>query len=359
MRVLREAVRLGRGLQDLGQDADAEPPLPRGVARREENAALPDGQPLAMDVYRPARRGPSPAMQIVAGFDPRGIRAPQVVKIASLLAQAGAIAVVPDLCEVFRYQFTTRTAERIEASFAHMAGLPDARPDRLGVFGISVAGGFALAAATRPSMAERLRLFVGFAPFFDCESLLDFALTGRYSLDGEIRHARPHPWTRYIFFYNFLDLALDPADPGFETLREVMRLRLGKNGDAPDRLADTLAGGAKEALARIDGGDRSFDESMAALVLERHSALASALSPRSGFGRLRGRLFLIHSRDDDIIPFSESVRMAERCRALPDLRCDLLLTGHAGHGGPGRGPDVRQAARYTLFLHRVLRRLLL
>jgi pimeloyl-ACP methyl ester carboxylesterase len=328
LRVILEAVRLGRGLQHLGQETNEEPPLPEGVARS-------------------------------AGFDPRGIRAPQVVRIASLVAQAGAIAVVPDLPEVFRYQFTPRTPERIEACFGHMASLPDARADRLGIFGISVAGGFALAAATRPAIASRLRLFVGFAPFFDCESLLDFALTGRYRLGGEVRRAKPHPWTRYIFFYNFLDLALDPSHPEFETLREVMRLRLGKNGDAPDRLADTLSPGAKEALARIDSGDRAFDESMAALALRRHEELASVLSPHFGFDRLRGRLFLVHSEDDDIIPFSESLRMAERCRSLPDLGCDLLLTRSSGHGGPGQGPDLRQAVRYTLFLHRLLRRLLL
>ena len=333
------------------------------VTRSEETAVLPDGEPVAMDVYTPEGPGPWPAMLLVEGFDPRGIRAPHIVWLANLISRMGAVVVAPDLPEVFQFQFSPKTVDRVEVAFDHMAKLPQVRPTHLGIFGISVAGGFALAAATRPSIADRLRLFVGFAPFYDINKLIDFALTGRYQHEGQARVAEPHPWTRYIFFYNYLDYALDRSNPEFEQIREVLHLRLGNNGDADQKLAETLSPESRAFLAKIDRKDPEYFEGLAKRVVEDYPDDAQVLSPHFRFCDIKGKLFLIHSADDNIIPFSESAQMAERCRECPKLECDLLLTHAFGHGGPeAKLQNLWRTVRYQIpdlfryvgFLDRVL-----
>lgn len=333
------------------------------VTRSEETDVLPDGEPVAMDVYRPDGPGPWPAMLLVEGFDPRGIRAPHIVWLANLISRMGAIVVAPDLPEVFQFQFSPKTPDRIEVAFDHMAKLPDVRPSHLGIFGISVAGGFAVAAATRPSIANRLRLIVGFAPFFDITKATDFALTGRYQYQGETRVAEPHPWTRYIFFYNYLEYALDRSNPEFEKIREVLHLRLSANGDADVKLAQTLSPESQAFLSKIDRQDPVYLEGLAKQVIDARPADAEVLSPNFHFCDLKGKLFLVHSEDDNIIPFSESVQMAERCGECPELHCELLLTHAFGHGGPeARLQNLWRTVRYQIpdlfryvgFLDRVL-----
>jgi len=61
-----------------------------------------------------------------------------------------------------------------------------------------------------------------------------------------------------------------------------------------------------------------------------------AVSPERVVGGIRGRLLVVHGRDDPLVPFTESLRLVDAARALHPR---LALVGAIGHveGAAGRG----------------------
>jgi acetyl esterase/lipase len=251
--------------------------------------------------------------------------------------------------------------DRIEASFLHMAGLPGIRPERLGLFGISITGGFALAAATRPSIASSLDFAIMVGTFYDLRGLTEFAMSGRYRVDGQVHQARPELYVRWTYLYNFAHLALD--GPDLEAAREALRLRLDEDWPAAESAVGRLSERARGFLERADAGAPELLEPLASRIETELRPFLGLISPQVGLCRLRGRLFVFHGRGDPVIPYSESVAMAQACGACPQLECDLLLTQlyqHVGRGSPFQGLwhrlryEVPELMRYYAFLYRIL-----
>jgi acetyl esterase/lipase len=338
--------------------------LAHRVQRLRESVRLADGEALGLDVYRPQAPGRWPALLIVPGFTKQGLEDPRMVALSRLVAGAGMVVVLPELTELFEYRWSVRIAERIEAAFEAMAQRPEVRPDRLGLFGISISGGLALASATRPSIAGRLSYAIAFAPFHDYSHMFEFVLTGRYRSEGQVRTRKPSPFSRWICLYNYLHLALAPEDPEFAALREVIRLRIYEESASADALESKLSPQKRELLRQLEAQSAPELEALAGRVIEESRSASLELSPHARLCDLKGRLFVLHGSDDDVLPYTETVELAEHCKSCPELRCDVLLTGlysHADMDTPFQSLwhmlryEIPELARYYAFLYRVLR----
>jgi pimeloyl-ACP methyl ester carboxylesterase len=74
------------------------------------------------------------------------------------------------------------------------------------------------------------------------------------------------------------------------------------------------------------GGVERVDEG-----LRRHGNAFSFFDPRLHLARLRAPVFLVHGRDDDVIPWFEAEKI--RDALPPDRLRGFLITGMASHTG--------------------------
>jgi hypothetical protein len=238
-------------------------------ARTEHTLAYAGGQ-IHMDLFHPAGGGRHGAIVLLlgAGDVPRSDLA---VRFADALARSGVVAALPQSDGLLAERLTFDEVDGIRAEVNLLAGLPDVDGSRIGVLGLSAAGGLAIVAAAQPDLRDRIAFVNSFGSYFDARSLLLEVGSRSIDVDGDLRPWMPEQRTLDVIAASF---------------------------DAPD-LAVLLAGTSRErARAIIDGLP---SDSLAAL--ERISPVAYA-------HELRARLYVMHDVDDTFIPFTESRAMA-------------------------------------------------
>lgn len=345
--------------------ADHEPRLLKFVAqpvrRSRHRAHSSAGWALDVDLYRPQMgEGPWPAVLLMPGFDRLGLEDPYIVGLARLLAGMGMVVSVPDLSELFEYRWTPDIGDRIAAAFDHMAGLPDVRADRLGLFGLSISGGLGLGAATRPGMAERLSFSIAFAPFHDYARMLRFIATGCLERKAAECPGKPSEFARRIFLYNYLHLVLPPSDPDYAPIREIIRLQLYQRPEEISGQVAILSPAGRAILERMETGDEAMLAAAAELAIAEFRESAAEASPHVRLCNLRGQLFIIHGRQDNVIPYSESLGLFDHCRRCGDLVCSLHTTdlyGHVDHHG-GFVRKLVGHVRLLFFVYRITQTML-
>ena len=93
----------------------------------------------------------SRSVLLIPGIHSMGINEPRLTALAKDLAGSGVMVMTLALPDLQRYRLTTQSTDVIEDAISRMAGRSDLAPDgRIGVIGISFAGGMSIVAAGRP-----------------------------------------------------------------------------------------------------------------------------------------------------------------------------------------------------------------
>lgn len=291
---------------------------------REAISLAVDGRRLEADLYRPVSRSTTPrgAILLVHGLSRAGRRHPELMRLARLLALEGKLVLVPQLEGLAAFRLSGQEVEDIRAGARYLAGISRA-PAAVAGFSFG-AGPALLAAADLP----QLRLVGSFGGYADLRNVIGYITTGAFTFGGR-RYARQQEeynrWKLLALLVGFAGSARDRAllapiaerklaDPSAATAalearlgeegRAVMALVLNRREEAVDALIAGLSPGARAALVR--------------------------LSPLAVVPRLPGRLLIAHGADDDSIPFTESLRLAEAAEGR--ARVAILETFH--HTGP-------------------------
>src|SRR5688572_7984766 len=110
---------------------------------------------VAAQWYRPSGRVRRAAL-LVPGVHSMGIAEPRLTALAQDLAGSGVAVMTMALPDLIGYQITARSADVIEDAVTWMAMQPGLAPDgRVGIVGISFAGGLSIVAAGRPSVRDK------------------------------------------------------------------------------------------------------------------------------------------------------------------------------------------------------------
>jgi pimeloyl-ACP methyl ester carboxylesterase len=267
---------------------------------------------------------------LVPGFTPDGKDDPQLVDLATSFARARFLVVVPEMPGARDLRVGPEDIDAIADAGAFT--LDEDLCPAVAFAAISYAVGPTVIAALRPEIAPRLDHLTSLGGYHDLLAVVTFATTGHYRRSSERRwrHREPQPFGRWVFLASNLDLVADEDDR--ERLRAMADRRLADPRAPIEDLAAGLGpeGSAVHALLDNTDPDRvpSLIEALPAAMQERMEALSLAgrdLSP------LEGRLILIHGREDDMIPPTESEALA---RAVSDV--ELFLIPGFTHIDPGR-----------------------
>jgi len=308
------------------------------------------GVPLPVRLYVPAKTRAT--LLIVSGLHAAGIDEPRLMALSRQLAEARVTVVTPDIPELRRFEISPVVTDHIERMAVWLAADSGLAPDgRIGLIGISFSGGLSVVAAGRPTLRARLGFVLSFGGHDDLGRVFDYLCRG--PTHGG---APPHDYGLAIALLNVADRLVPPEQVG--PLREAVRDFLwASHLDTVDKpaaqrafatLRDVAAAMPEpSATLMTDVNDRAVDR----LGPKVHPHLAwhaaqPALSP-SRSPLPRAPVFLLHGRDDNVIPAQESEALATRLR--PHVPVRLLVTpliSHAAADRPARVVDVLQVAGF-------------
>jgi dienelactone hydrolase len=301
-------------------------------------------------VYAPAAGSARQTILLVSGLHPAGIDEPRLVALARTLAEANVTVVSPEIPELSRFEITPSLTDRIEAAAVWLAtesGIPPA--GRIGLIGVSFSGGLAVVAAGRPSLRGRLLFVLSFGGHGDLRRVL------HYFCRGDAR-VPPHDYGVAVVLLNLAD-RLVPADQVAPLRDAVRRFLWASYLDRADKQS------AQQEFAALREVARTLPEPAATLLDHVNNrdvkrlgprllphirpyveapALSPSLSPHPSVP-----VFLLHGRDDNVIPAAESRKLADRFRGEVDVR--LLITpliSHAEADQRARLADITRLAGF-------------
>lgn len=279
------------------------------------------------DLYEP-NQPIGGALVLVPGFTREGKDDPRVVNLATSLARARFLVLVPDVPGSRQLRVRLEDTQDIGAAMVQLAALrPKAAEQGVAVIAISYAVGLAAIASRQVRAQAPLHFLVGVGGYYDTAAVVTYATTGRYRLKGggPWRAGDPLEEAKWVFLASNAAVLDSPSDRAilerisercFEGCREeteVLLRRAGDDGLGPEGLA---------LLRLITNRDPDrVPELLAALPASVKAQLEGLSLRGDDLDVLAGRLVLVHGRLDPMIPYSESLALAD---AVPDSQVFVI-----------------------------------
>jgi len=325
------------------------------------------GDPVHATLLSPNRfSGPLPSWVVLPGITRPGRKHPTLVRFVRALAASGGLVMVPEVPDWRELLLApAKGQETLRRAVLALAGREDSAPGRLGVMGFSFGGPQALLAGADPDLIPHLSVAASFGGYCDIERTFRFLFTGEHDWKGEVYHAQPDPYGRWVVGGNFL-----PQAEGFEGTEPVAEALLTLAREAGDlqvasweaihdarkkELEDSLPASLREVFRAF--APMAGEEIPAQMIQALVPALARAALRDSPLWDLPSRLsgvripvHLIHGRQDRLIPFSETLRLAETIP--PETGVDVSLTRLFSHSRrDGRGGRLGELGEQIRFLN--------
>ncbi|HEX8819394.1 MAG TPA: hypothetical protein VF794_05680 [Archangium sp.] len=349
-----------RGLSFVARAAGMQGGLVERLARWDtgpvsaEDTQVPSRHgPLRARLFRPEHfRGRT--VILVPGVHADGIDEPRLVTLARNLAAGGLTVLTPELPDLLLYRITPREPDMLEDVALWAASRPELAPDgRVGLLGISFAGGLSVVAAGRPSLQDKVAFTLSFGGHGDLSRVLSFLCTGVQS-DGRPR--KPHDYGVAVILLNVAGQVVppeqvEPLRAGILTFLRASHLAMHDTRRAHEtfaqarRMQSALPEPAATFLRYVNDRDVA---ALGPLLLPHARAFAqdASLSPERSPAP-RSPVHLLHGTDDSVIPAIESVMLARWLEPHTEVR--LLLTPLISHAEVDRKAGAAEVWRLVRF----------
>ncbi|MGK2952504.1 MAG: alpha/beta hydrolase family protein [Thiobacillus sp.] len=271
-----------------------------------------------------ARNSHCPRAGIIAvpGAVPQGKDDSRMVAFATTLARAGFAVLVPDIVGYRALRIRPADAQEIADAFTWLVSRPQLAPNgRAGMFAFSYSVGPAVLAALQDDIRDRVRFVIGVGGYHDLPRAMRFFTTGWFEHDGRWKRITPDDTGRMVLAYSSLDYLEDDTDRGVFDRMVTLRMRDPDADLSP--LAVQLSEGASAVYAlAINDDPARFDELFSRLPERMRADIAQLNLAQHDLGALKARLILVHGRNDNLIPWTESPALAA---AVPQGQARVFL----------------------------------
>lgn len=298
--------------------------------------------PLRAHVYTPTSDAQR-AVLLTPGVNALGIDEPRLVTLARQLAATGFLVVTPELPDLSRYLITARSTDMLEDAALWLSGRRDLTGGgKIGVIGISFAGGLSTVAAGRPSLRGRLAFVFSFGGHANFPRVVHYLCTSQevapppgYGLPAT---PSPHDYSVAIVTLDVAHLIV-PAEQveglkrGILTFLHASHLALFDQKKALEEFQAArdqeaaLAEPAKTFLHLVNTRDvRALGPRLVPYLkaMGDEPALSPDESPAPD-----APVYLLHGLQDNVVPAVESVMLTKRLEGK--TRARLLLTSLISH----------------------------
>jgi dienelactone hydrolase len=317
--------------------------------------------------YRPSEHARGRALLLIPGIHSMGINEPRLAALAQDLAAGGYLVMTLALPDLMAYSITTRSPDVIEDAVGWMTNQPElARDGKVGIVGISFAGGLATSAAGRPSIKDKVAFILSFGGHADMPRVMNYLATGKeLPAPGAVTHP-PHDYGVAVILYRLAEYGVVPADQ-VATLREGVRtfllasqLTLVNMDEANATfqkardMAMTMPEPSRTYMNYVN--DRAVNKLGPVLVpfLQQLGSDDPGLSPQRA-DPPAAPVFLLHGDEDTVIPPAESVILGESLRQK-GAEVRVLLSHIITHAELDRAGDTYEAWKLIAFWADLLNR---
>jgi pimeloyl-ACP methyl ester carboxylesterase len=278
---------------------------------------------------------PSPLV-VIHGVHHQGMDEPRLRRFAHALASHGYLVLTPQVDELADYSITKNSAVVIGDAVHELvrrSGAP-----RVGLLGLSFAGGMALIAASDPAVAQQLSVVIAIGAHDDLRRVLEFLQTSQTPApDGSVFKMPAHEYGSLVIVYSHASAFFAPADVA--PARRALRALLWEDLPQAHAEAAQLSPQGQARMAQL------FAHDTQSLVADTQRGLAAvqaeldAASPHFYLSRLHHSQFhvpvmLLHGAADNVVPPTETLWLE---RDLPPgvLQAALIspAIGHVELGG--------------------------
>jgi dienelactone hydrolase len=298
-------------------------------------------------LYTPVGVKNPPGLVIVHGIHHLGIDEPRLVAFARAFASSGVMVLTPELEDLADYRVTPEGIATIGAAAAE---LHKRTGHRVGILGLSFAGGLALMTAADSRYAQDISFVVSVGGHDDMARVARFLATGKTTRpDGSEVTMLPHEYGALVLIYSQADRFFTPKDVAAAT--EAVRLWLYEQPDAARAKAASLspAGRAKIELLFSKHRESLRDELLTDITASEKQM--DAVSPHGKIGNIAVPVLLLHGTGDEVIPASESQWLASE---IPPQHLGALLISPAiTHVEVGGKPSVGDKLALVHFMAKI------
>jgi hypothetical protein len=290
------------------------------------------------------------AVVLVPGIHAIGIDEPRLYNLAIQMAQVGMAVLTPEMPDLTRYAITARTTDMIEDAGCWLSHQPRlTRDGRVGMTGISFAGGLATVAAGRPALRDHVAFVFAFGGHSHFPRVLRFLSSGMEpaalpqagTAAGTAvpeRHRRPHDYGVAVLLLGLADRCVPPEQ--VEPLRAAILEYLTAScydlinvtkAMETYRNADTMARALPDPSRTLMRCVNTRDvDTLGPLLVPHlaHDGLDPALSPDLSPAPM-APVYLLHGTDDNVVPAIETSYLARYLEGKTRVR--VLLSSLITH----------------------------
>jgi dienelactone hydrolase len=301
---------------------------------------------------------------LVPGIHSMGIAEPRLTALAEDLAATGFSVMAMALPDLQRYRITARSSDVIEDAVTWMAQRPDLAPDgKVGMVGISFAGGLSIVAGGRPSIRDKVAFVLSFGGHGNLLRVMRYLTTGEAPEVPGVRSHPPHDYGVAVILYAGADKVVPPEQvaplrAGVETFLLASQLTLVDMNQANATfqkardMAKELPEPAATYLTYVN--DRNVKQLGPVLLPHIDAGTDPAASPDRAPQAPGAPVFLLHGDDDTVIPAAESVLLGDHLRSR-GADVHVLLSGLITHAEVDRSAAAADIWKLVSFWASVLR----
>jgi fermentation-respiration switch protein FrsA (DUF1100 family) len=311
------------------------------------------GGRMRVRIYEPGTRRARTVL-LTGGVHAKGIDEPRLMKLARDLAVAGTPVVTAEIDDLLHYRITPRLTDALEDAILWVGADRALAPDgKLGVIGISFAGGLSIVAAGRPQAAPHVAYVLSFGGHGSLPDVVRFLCTG-VQPDGSKR--APHDYGVVVTLLNTAEQVVPPEQVG--PLRAAITSNLHaqhlamvdqKAALAESRHTQAMTAALPEPARTLMTYVNTRNVTALGPILLPHAdafTQDAALSPARST-TVTAPVFLLHGADDNVVPAIESRRLAVILgRTAPVHLLVTSLITHAEVDHPPTAGEVWEMIRF-------------
>ena len=279
------------------------------------------------DLYQPGET-PLAGIVLVPGVAQDGRKDPRLVSFANTLARFRFMVLVPEIPNLQELKIRAEDSQAIKDAFTYFSSEIQFSPQaQIGIGAFSYAVGPAILAALDPAIRDEVDFILSVGGYYNIEKTITFFTTGYFHYRNEWRFIEPNEYGKWVFVLSNLERLKDPVDiANFRTIA----LRKMNNPDAIiDDLTNDLSPEASSILMLFQNQDPELTPNfMLSLPIAIRNDLKSLDLASQDLNQLKARLILLHGKDDNIIPYTESIALAN---AVAEDQAELFLIDGLAH----------------------------
>ena len=319
-----------KGVQDLNDGTLAwvtSSPAVEGLQIRR------DGRSFPADLYYIKDGEKRATILLTHGIIESGKDDPRLVRFARSLARCGFAVVVPELQGMKSFRILLSDVDDIVETFRAMASLTQiVDPQRLGLMGFSYGAGPTLMAAANPAIRDQVKFAVSFGGYYDPINVIRFITTGTYEYGNERGFIQPEVYGKWIFFMNNADYVEHESDR--RVLREIFEKESKNQKQEAARMVPGLTPRGRYLYELLNTQDPARVDELIRETDATFRGYLQKISMVEVIPALKAYLIIGHGSTDPLIPYTESLRLAD---AVPDKsRVHLAILRLFTHVDPSR-----------------------